>query len=115
MSTRHTSTIIENHKNQIDGVLTCLDRIVIGGTLQGTSYPEGMSLFINALGVRVFDYPAFANTLRLQLRSHIDELATSAGIEIDYRRKWRTGKRDEAGRIAEKRENPLGLICRATA
>ena len=101
----------EYHKNKIDGVLTCLDRIVIGGTLQGTSYPEGMSLFINALGVRVFDYPAFANTLRLQLRRHIEERATSAGIKIDYRRKWRTDKLEEARRMSEKRGKPLGLIC----
>ena len=42
-----TSTIIETHKNQIDGVLTCLDRIV-----------------------------------------------------IDYRRKWKTGKLEQAKLIA---------------
>lgn len=106
-----TTTIIENHRNEIDGVLTCLDRIVIGGTLEGTGYPAGMTMFFNGEGKKIFDYNRFANGLREDLRKHVEDLAKDAGTPIDYRRKWMTGKLDEATRICERKGNPTGLIC----
>ena len=50
------------------GVSSSDDRIVIMGTLPGICYAAGMTSFLYAKGIRVFDYAQFAEPLRDQLR-----------------------------------------------
>ena len=57
--------ITERYKEQITGVLSCYDRIVIQGTLPGWCYDQGMTAFLYSQGIRIFDYPGFAQGLRV--------------------------------------------------
>ncbi|GFP29812.1 hypothetical protein HKBW3S34_00733 [Candidatus Hakubella thermalkaliphila] len=56
--------ITERYKDQIHGVLSCYDRVVLRGTLPGWSYAQGMTSFLYANQIRIFDYPSFAQPLR---------------------------------------------------
>ena len=52
-----TVALLERYDDRIAGVLSCYDRVVITGTLPTVCYAEGMTRFLAATGVRVFDYP----------------------------------------------------------
>ena len=59
-----TATLEERYAANLHGVLSCFDRIIIIGTLPGACYAEGMTSYLYAHGIRVFDYPRFAEPLR---------------------------------------------------
>ena len=53
------SALIERYDDRIAGVLSCHDRIVITGTLPTVCYATGMTRFLYARDVRIFDHPNF--------------------------------------------------------
>jgi len=87
--------ITERYKDQIIGVISCFDRIVIQGTLPGLCYDGGMTSFLNAHGIRIFDYPKWAQTLRDELRVHTEQIAKDNGLEIEFIRKVDDFRKDE--------------------
>src|SRR3984893_14146836 len=60
--------LIERYAANLHGVLSCFDRILITGTLPGACYAAGMTSFLNAHGIRIFDYAGFAEPLRERIR-----------------------------------------------
>ena len=48
--------LTERYADRLAGVLSCYDRIVITGTLPGVCYAQGMTSFLYAKGIRIFDY-----------------------------------------------------------
>ena len=70
--------LVERYRDRIAGVLTCYDRVVITGTLPGACHAAGMTSFLNAQHIRIFDYPRFAEPLRDRLRANAEKLAESA-------------------------------------
>jgi hypothetical protein len=49
--------LTERHKDQIAGVLSCYDRIIIQGTVPGWCYASGMTDYFYKNEFRIFDYP----------------------------------------------------------
>ena len=49
--------LVERYDKRIAGVLSCYDRIVITGTLPGVCHAKGMTSFLYANTIRIFDYP----------------------------------------------------------
>ena len=49
----------ERYADKIHGILSCYDRIVIQGTLPGFCYADGMTAYLYANTIRIFDYPLF--------------------------------------------------------
>jgi len=47
--------LTERHADKIAGTLSCYDRVVIQGTLPGVGYAAGMTGYLRAHGVRIFD------------------------------------------------------------
>ena len=47
--------LTERHADEIAGVLSCYDRILIQGTLPGLCYAEGMTAYLKARQIRIFD------------------------------------------------------------
>ena len=45
----------ERYANDLDGVLSCYDRIVITGSLQPFCYAQGMTHYLYQQGIRIFD------------------------------------------------------------
>lgn len=48
-------SLIKRYSNQIAGVYSCFDRVVINGTLPGFCYAEGMTGYLYANNIRIFD------------------------------------------------------------
>jgi hypothetical protein len=78
------SALVERYDDRIAGVLSCYDRVVVTGTLPTVCYAEGMTRFLYANQIRIFDYPEFAMTLRDRVREAAASLAVQAGITIEH-------------------------------
>ncbi len=78
---------LERHQEQIAGVLECFDRIIITGTLPEICHAEALAHYLSSRGIRLFDYPRWAEPLRHELRAHAQGLATQAGLEIEFIRR----------------------------
>lgn len=50
------SGLMERCAGQVAGSLECLDRVVIQGTLPTACYAGGMTQFLSARKIRIFDY-----------------------------------------------------------
>ena len=62
-------TLTDRYSDRLAGTLSCYDRIVITGTLPGACYADGMTSYLNAHHIRIFDYPRFAEPLRDRIRA----------------------------------------------
>ena len=105
-----TQALVERYADRLHGVLSCYDRIVMTGTLPGACYAQGMTAFLYARGIRIFDYPRFAEPLREALRERAQELAQSAGIEIEHIAKAHIRKEDVVAKVLERRGDHPGLV-----
>ena len=76
LTTRYTENLA--------GVLSCYDRIVITGTLPGACFADGMTSFLYSRGVRIFDYPQFALPLRARIRQNAQTLAAEPSAKIEH-------------------------------
>ena len=87
------ASLTERYEERIAGVLSCYDRVVVTGTLPGACYAEGMTRFLYANKIRIFDYPQFAATLRDRVRERAAALAQEASITIEHIAKISARKR----------------------
>ena len=79
--------IPERYQEQISGVLSCYDRILLQGTLPGWCYDQGMTTFLYSKQIKIFDYPQFAQVLREKVRENAERIARDNGVEIEFIRK----------------------------
>src|SRR5450755_2721798 len=86
--------ITERHSEQIQGVLSCWDRMVVFGTLPGICFAGGMTSFLFERKIRIFDYPKFAEPFRNRIRENAERMAAEAEIEIEFIRKRNFRKED---------------------
>jgi hypothetical protein len=103
--------LIERHERDIVGVLSCYDRVNINGTLPGFEHSEGMTSYLRAHGIRIFDYTKFAEPLREQIRQNAERLAMQNGIEVQFLRKGNVRKETVVQGILAKRGKQPGLVC----
>jgi hypothetical protein len=96
--------------DRIAGVLSCYDRVVITGTVPVICYAEGMTRFLYAKGIRIFDYPQFAQTLRDRVRDRAAALASDAGLTIEHIAKSHIRKEEVVARVLEQRGDHPGLV-----
>src|SRR5258706_14258278 len=93
--------LIERYAANLHGVLSCFDRILITGTLPGASYAAGMTSFLNAHGIRIFDYAGFAEPLRERIRARAQEVCAAAGIAIEHVSKSHIREEAYAARVLQ--------------
>ena len=74
-------------------------------------YAEGMTSYLYANRIRIFDYPHFAEPFREQLRENAERLAGENGMEIEFLRKRNVRKEDRVKAILAKRGEHPGLVC----
>jgi hypothetical protein len=102
--------LTDRYGDRIAGVLSCYDRVVITGTVPVICYAEGMTRFLYARGIRIFDYPQFAQTLRDVVRDRATSLAAEAGVGIEHIAKSHIRKEDVVARVLERRGDHPGLV-----
>lgn len=104
------SALLERYDDRIAGVLSCYDRVVITGTLPTVCYAAGMTKFLNANHVRIFDYPRFAEPLRELVREQAASLAAEAGVTIEHIGKKHIRKEAVVAKVLEQRGEHRGLV-----
>src|ERR1700729_4272971 len=105
-----TGSLTERYDDRIAGVLSCYDRVVVTGTLPTVCYAAGMTKFLYAIGVRIFDYPRFASTLRDRVRERAASLAAQAGITIEHIAKSHIRKEAVVAEVLKRRGEHPGLV-----
>ena len=104
--------LTERHKDQIAGLLSCYDRIIIQGTVPGWCYASGMTGYFYAHEMRIFDYPKWAQPLREALRANMERVAAENGIEIEFVRSRKSfRKEDRVQEVLSKRGEHPGVVC----
>jgi len=102
--------MVERYSANLHGVLSCFDRIIIVGTLPGACYAQGMTSFLYQQGVRIFDYPKFAEPLRDRIRARAHEVCSEAGIEIEHVSKSHIRKEELVAHVLATRGDAPGLV-----
>ena len=106
-----TATVLtDRYAANLHGVLSCYDRIIITGTLPGACYAGGMTSFLYSRGIRIFDYPRFAEPLRDRIRERAQQVCEAAGVQIEHVNKRHIRKEDVVARVLHGRGNAPGLV-----
>jgi hypothetical protein len=72
----------DKYSAELYGVLNCYDCIIIIGNVHPLCYPKGMTRYLYAHGIRVFDYTAkFAEPLRNTIRANAETVAAENSLE----------------------------------
>ena len=103
--------LTERFGRNIAGVLNCYDRLVLFGTYKPICHPKAMGFQLFEAGFRLLDYEKkFANTLRLQMKAHIQDEAAREGLEIIH---VNYGVRKEAlvSQLLSERGEHDGVVC----
>ncbi len=79
--------LTEKYKEQITGIISCFDRVILQANLSQWGYSEGMTSFAVNNYIRIFDFPAFALSVREALNNNILSIAKENNIQIEYIRK----------------------------
>jgi hypothetical protein len=101
----------ERRKEQIAGVISCYDRMLIQGTLPGLCYAQGMTRCLYAGQSRIFEYPRFAQPPRDALRENAERLAAEDGLEIEFIRRTKGFRKgDKMHEVLTQRGDHPGLV-----
>ena len=103
-------TLSERFEQELDGVLSCYDRIVITGSLQPWCYAQGMTHYLYQQGIRIFDYAKFAEPMRERIRENAEALAEESGVEIEFIRKKDFRKEARVQEVLRARGEQAGLV-----
>ena len=66
--------------------------------------------FLYAKGIRIFDYPRFAEPLRDRIRERAHEVCAAAGVQIEHVNKSHIRKEDLVSRVLAVRGDAPGLV-----
>ncbi len=66
--------LTDKYADEIYGTLTCYDRMIIQGYIPGWSHAEGMTSYLNANNIRIFDYSSFAQPFTEQVHQNAQHL-----------------------------------------
>jgi len=98
------------HAQQIAGVLSRYDRVIVQGTLPVFCYADGMTAYLSKRGIRIFDFTQFAKPLTDAIKSNAEELAEAHGLAIDYVGNKNFRKEDKVKAVLKERGTHPGLV-----
>ena len=104
--------LIDRYQDRLHGVLSCYDRIVVTGTLPQVCYAEGMTAFLKARGVRIFDYARFAEPLRDAIRARAQEFEENRDLVRGIIAEGNEKARDVARQTLEEVHQAMGMNYR---
>jgi hypothetical protein len=102
---------LEQHDDQITGVLSGYDRLSIRGTLRQLCYQQGIETFLCYHHIKYKDFGDYSQQLTKQLKKHLHALAQEAGRPVEYLRSSEIRKEDRAREIMERDQIQEGLVC----
>jgi hypothetical protein len=107
-----TELLSDKYAKAIRGVLSCYDRVIITGNLQPLCYAKGMTGYLYANKIRIFDYASqFADPLRNTIRDNAETIAKENGLTIEFICNSRSFRKEERiHKLIERRGNHPGLV-----
>lgn len=87
--------LTDKYADQIYGIITCYDRMIIQGYIPTWSHADGMTAYMKVNGIRIFDFASFSQPLTEQIRQNAQRIADENGIEIEFIRKLRAFRKDD--------------------
>lgn len=96
--------------DKILGTLCGFDRLRLRGTLRHLFQPRVMEAYLNASGVLIKDFGAFAQKLSAQVRAAAYQLAEKLGRPVQYLSSNQRSKEQIAKEIAQRDKLERGLI-----
>ncbi len=102
--------LTDKYKNDIVGVISSFDRIVITGTLPELCYSTGMTSYLYQQNIRIFDYAKYVEPFRDELRLNAEKLASEHNVEIEFVRKSHIRKEDLVQKALKKNGKTSGLV-----
>ena len=103
--------ITETHKEEINGTISCYDRVIVKGTLGTFGYAGGMTSFFYQNGYKIFDFAKVFEPITEQIKAKAEEIAKDNRLEIEYIRKSGAfRKEDRVAEIIAKRGEHEGLV-----
>jgi hypothetical protein len=102
--------LTETYTKETAFTLSCFDRLIITGTLPEISYGQGMTSYLYQKGVKVFDYPKFAEPYKESIRANAELIAKEHGVEIEFIRKSGVRKESIISRKIEQRGIHPGIV-----
>jgi hypothetical protein len=106
-----TQAFVQQHRQDVIGVLEGFDRLLFRGTLRWISYSEGLDRFLTAAHVKYKDFGVFAQGLSERLKDHAQKVAAKAGRPYKYLAASGQSKEDLARSISERDGVTEGLVC----
>jgi len=103
-------SLLTRYNDQILGVSSCFDRVVITGILPDICYPEAMAAHLWSHDIRLFDFTQWAEPLREEIRRNAEALAAQEGLEIDFIRRKNFRKEERINEIITERGDHPGLV-----
>ena len=102
---------VERHHDEIAGVISCFDRVVISGTLTDIGHAQAMSGYLTYRDIRLFDFPQWAQPLRDEIRGNAQRLACEANLDIEFIRSHKAFRKEQRIKdiVKERGEHP-GLV-----
>jgi hypothetical protein len=104
------TTLTDRYATNLRGVLSRYDRIIVTGTPPGACHAGEMTSFLYAKGIRIFDYPRFAEPLRDRIRRRARAVCEAHGVGIERVNKSRIRKEDLAARVLAVLGEAPGLV-----
>lgn len=103
--------LTDKYADKIYGILTCYDRMIIQGYIPGWSHADGMTNYMYANDIRIFDYSSFSQPLTEQIRENAQRIADENGVEIEFIRKLHAFRKDDRiQRIIDEGGKTEGLV-----
>lgn len=102
---------IAKHADQITGVVSGFDRLVLRGTIRQIAFADGLKRLLWKRQVLLKNFGAYAQGLTTQLKEASCRHAEQSGRPIEYLYSSRTSKEDVARKIAQRDGVREGLIA----
>ena len=102
---------IQQHADQISGVLSGFDRMRFRGTLRWLAYTPGMGRFLNHIGILLKDFKNYVQGVTNQIRDTTQQLAEDHGRPLRFLDSSRISKEETARQIAQRDNIQEGLVC----
>ena len=102
--------LTKTYRKKITCTLSCLDRVILTGTLPQICYSQGMTSYLYSQGIRIFDYAKFVEPFREQLRTNAEQVAKEHNVEIEFVRKSHIRKEDLVKKVLDNRGYHSGLV-----
>ncbi|HOY32333.1 MAG TPA: hypothetical protein PKW80_10675 [Bacteroidales bacterium] len=102
--------LTDTYKSEIAFVLSCYDRLILTGTIPEISFSQGMTTFMYRNGVKIFDYPKFAEPFKDVIRTNAERIAKENGLSIEFIRKSSIRKESIISEKIKQRGDHSGIV-----